>query len=239
MTGPTAGKTAYLGLGSNLGDRLAAMRAAVSALDEHPRIRVDLPCGAGSLYESAAVVPRNEPRLEARAGSRHAAQDDQPPYLNSAVRVETTLSPAELMRAVLDIEASLGRVRPKRAAGFSPRGLRQTPRGAGFPGAPGHGPSTRRWEARIIDIDLLLYDKLVLNDKSLTLPHPRMHERRFVLDPLAEIAGDLLHPTLHATIALLAQELAGSGQGGVLTRLADPHWVQGPAEPGSRGAARR
>ncbi|MHC4696744.1 MAG: 2-amino-4-hydroxy-6-hydroxymethyldihydropteridine diphosphokinase [Planctomycetota bacterium] len=196
MTGPTAGRTAYLGLGSNLGGRLAAMRAAVSALDGHPRIRVDLPHGVGSLYESPAVVPR-------------WAQDEQPPYLNSAVRVETTLLPAELMRAALDIEASLGRVR------------------------------RRRWEPRIIDIDLLLYDKLVLNDKDVTLPHPRMHERRFVLEPLAEVAGDLLHPTLHTTIAVLARELAGGGQGGVLTSLADPQWVKGPAGPDSRVPTRR
>ncbi len=204
MTGPTAGRTAYLGLGSNLGGRLAAMRAAVSALDGNPRIRVDLPCGVGSLYESPAVVLRDEPRvLPARrdVGSLRSSQDDQPPYLNSAVRVETTLSPAELMRTALDIEASLGRVR------------------------------RRRWEPRIIDIDLLLYEKLVLSDKDLTLPHPRMHQRRFVLEPHAEIAGDLLHPTLHATIAVLARDLAAGGQGGVLTRLTDPQWVTGPAEP--------
>ena len=184
MTGPTGSKIAYLGLGSNLGDRLAAMRAAVFALDARPCVRVDLPTGVASLYESAAVVPDSLGR-------------DQPAYLNSAVRVETTLSPHELLRAVLEIEAALGRVRH------------------------------RRWEARSIDIDLLLFDDLVIDDKILTLPHQRLAQRRFVLEPLAEIAAELLHPTLRATIAALAQGLADSGEGGTLTRVADPRWVQG------------
>ncbi len=183
MTGPTGSNIAYLGLGSNLGDRRAAMRASVFALDARPCVRVDLPTGVASLYESAAVVP-------------DSLDSDQPAYLNSALRVETTLSPQELLGAMLEIEAALGRVRHT------------------------------RWEARIIDVDLLLFDDVVIHDKLLTLPHPRLAQRRFVLEPLAEIAGELFHPTLHATVACLARGLADSGEGPAVTRVADPRWVQ-------------
>lgn len=195
MTGPTGSKIAYLGLGSNLGDRRGAMRAAVFALDARPCIRVNLPTGVASLYESAAVVP-------------DSLGGDQPAYLNSALRVETTLSPRELLRAALEIEAALGRVRH------------------------------RRWAARGIDIDLLLFDDVVTDDKHLTLPHPRLAQRLFVLEPLAEIAGELLHPTLHATVACLARGLADSGEGPTLTRVADPRWVQGPGPAGPRDISR-
>jgi 2-amino-4-hydroxy-6-hydroxymethyldihydropteridine diphosphokinase len=178
--------TAYLGLGSNLGDRLSALRAAVRALDEHPRIRVDFDSGVASLYETSPV----------------GGPSGQGLYLNSAVRVQTTLTPEELLTAVLSIEASLGRFR-------------------GEPDGP-----------RIVDIDLLLYEGTVLSDERLSLPHPRMHQRRFVLEPLAEIAADILHPVLRHSVAELArlcrEERSTADQ---VTRIDGPGWYR-EAPPG-------
>jgi 2-amino-4-hydroxy-6-hydroxymethyldihydropteridine diphosphokinase len=136
------------------------MRAAVLDLTNHPQIDVDFAAGLASLYETSPVLLVQ--------GSLLAAP--QPPYLNSAVRLTTTLSPAALLKTAFSIEAALGRTR------------------------------RQRWEPRVIDIDLLLYDDLVTDDDGLTLPHPRLHERRFVLEPLAEIAAGLIHPVLQVSI---------------------------------------
>ena len=100
---------------------------------------------------------------------------DQPDFLNAAALLETTLPPLKLLEALLALEAEMGRDRAT---------------------APPKGP-------RIIDLDLILYDSVVLNTPTLTLPHPAMHLRRFVLAPLAELAPTWPHPTLHRTIAEL------------------------------------
>jgi len=174
-------ETAYLGLGSNLGDRLAAMRAAVAALAEHPRIDVDFQIGIASLFETRAV----------------GGPAGQPDYLNTAVRIETSLAPRDLLEALMAIEARLGRVRRK------------------------------RWEQRVIDIDLLLFDELVVDDVTLSVPHPRMHERRFVLEPLAEIAGDVTHPILGETVTALLRRLRSAGCTGEVNRVRDRDWFSG------------
>lgn len=94
---------------------------------------------------------------------------DQPVFLNQVLEVQSSLAPEEVLRIILDIEHELGRIRYE------------------------------RWGARVIDIDILYFDDLVSDSARLTLPHPRLHERRFTLVPLNEIAPDFIHPRLQKT----------------------------------------
>jgi 2-amino-4-hydroxy-6-hydroxymethyldihydropteridine diphosphokinase len=104
---------------------------------------------------------------------------DQPRFLNAAALLETTLGPEELMQSLLGIEREMGRSRE---------------------GAISKGP-------RVIDLDLLLYGIRILSTADLTLPHPAMHERRFVLAPLSEIAPQMTHPVLKLTVMEMLQRL--------------------------------
>lgn len=106
--------------------------------------------------------------------------DDQPDFINAVAEVETTLAPLQLLHAIQGIENQHGRERP-------------------FPNAP-----------RVLDLDLLLYNNTVMDTNELTLPHPRMHERGFVLLPLAEIAPDLTLPK-YGSVANLAQTCMDQG----------------------------
>lgn len=147
---------AYVSLGSNLGDREAALKGAVSALARDASVQIDR---LSSLYETDPFGP-----------------PPQGPYLNGAVAFETRLPPHELLCLLQQIESEAGRVRE---------------------GVP-------RWSARILDLDILVYGLQTIDDPALQVPHPRMAERAFVLEPLSEIAPRLRHPTTGDSIAELA-----------------------------------
>ncbi len=115
-----------------------------------------------------------------------AEYKDQPWFLNMVLELETTLEPLNLFELLLDIESQMGRTRPE---GSFRRKRNQ------------------RYGPRNIDLDLLLYDDLVLSSDKLTLPHPRMHERRFVLVPLVEIAPQVVHPLLKKNVEKLLEDL--------------------------------
>jgi 2-amino-4-hydroxy-6-hydroxymethyldihydropteridine diphosphokinase len=149
--------TAYIGVGSNLGEREAQIRAGLARLP-----------ALGLRVEAVSSLIETEP-VGAPAG---AAQGK---YLNGVARLSTELTPREVLEALLATERACGRVR---SAGV-------------------------RNEARTLDLDLLLYDDLVLDEPGLTLPHPRLHEREFVLRPLTELAPGLRHPVLGRTMAEL------------------------------------
>jgi 2-amino-4-hydroxy-6-hydroxymethyldihydropteridine diphosphokinase len=151
--------TAYVALGSNLGDRAANIRLATELLNHSDgATRVT---AVSSLLDNPAV----------------GGPEDSPPFLNAAARVETTLGAHALLHRLLDVEREMGRVR------------------------------RTKWEPRPIDLDLLLFGDQVLSSQELIVPHPLMHERRFVLQPLAEIAPDAVHPMLQMTIAGLLADL--------------------------------
>jgi dihydroneopterin aldolase/2-amino-4-hydroxy-6-hydroxymethyldihydropteridine diphosphokinase len=103
-------------------------------------------------------------------------------FINGVVLLETPLPPESLMQRMLDIETTLGRER------------------------------SVKWGPRTIDLDLLAYDQVIMDRPGLILPHPFLEKRRFVLEPLAEIAPDFIHPVLKKTAARLRDELAAEGQ---------------------------
>ena len=146
---------AYVGLGANLGDRETTLRRAVERLGRVDGVEV---VGVSQLVETDPV-----------------GVVDQPRFLNGAVAVETTLSPQELLDALLSVERELGRVR-----------------------------DGERWGPRTLDLDLLVYGDLVVEEPGLRVPHPRLHERRFALEPLAELDPELEVPGRGSVGALLS-----------------------------------
>jgi 2-amino-4-hydroxy-6-hydroxymethyldihydropteridine diphosphokinase len=154
--------TAYIALGSNLGDREGILTAATDLLGRLGRVEA-----CSSLYETEPV-----------------GFHDQPAFLNAVLALETKLEPLPLLHALLAIERELGRDRSQGVV---------------------NGP-------RILDLDLLLMGDMVIVEEELTLPHPALVRRRFVLTPLAEIASQLRHPQRNQTIAELLALLPDEGE---------------------------
>lgn len=150
---------AFIGIGTNLGDRAANFRDAIKRIGALPSTRV---VRQSSIYETEPVG------------------DIQGSFLNGVVEADTALLAGELLRDLLAIERSMGRKRPA--------GVKRT-RTADQP--------------RAIDLDLLFFENQVTDTPTLQLPHPRLHERRFVLAPMAELAPALIHPTLQKSISEL------------------------------------
>lgn len=145
---------AYVGLGANLGPREVTLLRAVDLL---------------AAAEGVDVVAVSRLRETEPVG-----MVDQPPFLNGAVALDTTLSARDLLALLLAVERELGRVR------------------------------TERWGPRTVDLDLLVYGDEVVDQPGLRVPHPRLGERRFALEPLAELAPDLVIPGLGDVAGTLA-----------------------------------
>lgn len=151
--------TAYIGLGSNLGDREDSISKALKMLAETKHIEV---ARVSDLIESAAL-----------------AQADQPEYLNAVAEIKIALTAENLQKILAEIETSLGRVREG------------------------------KWAPRTIDLDLLLFGREVINRPNLTVPHPQMHLRSFVLRGLCQLNSKLLHPVIKESVDKLAARLGG------------------------------
>jgi 2-amino-4-hydroxy-6-hydroxymethyldihydropteridine diphosphokinase len=151
--------TVFLSLGTNLGDRMSHLNAALDTLPPDVQITKKSP-----VYETPPW-----------------GYEDQGPFLNMVVEGQTELEPVALLARLKQMETDLGR-RP-----------------------------SFRWGPRIVDMDILFYDEMVLETPELTIPHPRLQERSFVLVPLADIAPDWKHPVLNKTVRemLAAVDAAG------------------------------
>lgn len=149
-------RIAFIGLGSNLGEREETLQRALELLGGRDGIRL------------VAVSPLRE--------TDPVGYLDQPRFLNGAAQIETDLSPLELLAVLLDVERTLGRVR--------------------------EGP---RFGPRTLDLDLLLYDDEIVDEPGLAVPHPRLHERRFVLEPLTELDPALVVPGRGSVSDLLSE----------------------------------
>ena len=147
---------AYIGIGSNLGDREFNCKQAI-----------------GLLRQKGITVSKESSLYETKPWG----VTDQPLFLNMAIEIETDLKPFELLNTLKDIEKKMGR------------------------------EETFLWGPRIIDLDILLYDNNIVDEKGLRIPHPHMQDREFVLRPLCEIAGDVRHPLLLLSIEELLQRL--------------------------------
>jgi 2-amino-4-hydroxy-6-hydroxymethyldihydropteridine diphosphokinase len=168
MSGLASRRDVHVGLGSNLGDRLRILAAAIADLPRHPDLagRVEV-VRVSRAYETDPVGPPG-----------------QGPYLNAAATLRTDLPPERLLAAFLEVERAAGRDRSTE---------------------PRNGPRT-------LDLDLLLDGATVLDRPGLTIPHPRLRERGFVLIPLAEIAPDAIEPVTGESVQSLLLRLPSPGR---------------------------
>ncbi len=203
-------------LGGNQGDRHALIHRATELI----RQRIGFVALASALYETE---PWGDFEIQ---NSEYEIQN----FLNQALVVDTPLSPHDLLHEALAIEHTLGRRRPTSTGcspcqGELPAGVRGgcsadtvlPLRPSATSPCEGEEPDTpltpasavqrRLYHSRPIDIDIIFYDSEVIDEPDLTVPHPRMHLRRFVLEPLCEVMPDYLHPLLHKTVKQLLTEL--------------------------------
>jgi len=148
---------AYIGLGSNIGNKSENILHALNLLNQNHDIKI---IKISSFYETEPI-----------------GYEDQDWFINAVAELETYISPKRLLGILLGIEQEMGRKREI------------------------------KWGPRIIDLDLLLYNELCLNKPDLIIPHPRMHERAFVLVPLAEIAENAIHPVFNQSIKEILDRL--------------------------------
>ena len=149
---------AFIGIGSNHGDRKANYREACDRMGALPKTRL---MKASSLYES-------EPHGDATTW-----------FVNGVVEIETEFQPDQLLKQLQAIEATMGRKRVK----------------------------GKKWGSRIIDLDILFFDKEVIQKRTLKVPHPELQNRKFVLVPLSELAPQLMHPKLNLSVSELLANL--------------------------------
>jgi 2-amino-4-hydroxy-6-hydroxymethyldihydropteridine diphosphokinase len=149
--------TAYLALGSNMGDRFNHLKKALQLLANEKDIEV---VNTSSIYETDPV-----------------GYEDQDPFLNMVIQVETGLSPEELLKLCLKIENVLGRIREI------------------------------KWGPRTLDLDILMYNQENIETEDLKVPHPRMHQRAFVMIPLLEINQDIHVPKIEKPMTLWVENL--------------------------------
>lgn len=151
--------TVFIALGTNLGKRKANLRAAIKALPPDVTVLAE-----SHVYETPPW-----------------GYEDQPAFLNMAVKAETEMEPEPLLKYLKQLEVELGR------------------------------EQNFRWGPRLIDLDILFYDDLVIDTPPLVIPHPRLHERAFVLVPLADVAPEVVHPVLQRTVSELLTRIDRQG----------------------------
>ncbi len=148
---------AYIGIGSNLGDKLFNCKYSIDKINQLP----------GCNVSAVSAIFKTEP----------VGVTGQPWYANCVVELSTTQGPSQLLNGLLLVESDMGRIRKK------------------------------RWEARIVDLDILLFGQEIIESDNLIIPHPLLHKRQFVLEPLYQLAPDLVHPVLKSTISQLLNKL--------------------------------
>jgi 2-amino-4-hydroxy-6-hydroxymethyldihydropteridine diphosphokinase len=155
-------ETAYIGIGSNLGEPLENCRTAIRLLGGMRGCRIK---DRSRFYQTEPVGVKG-----------------QGWYVNAVVSLWTEMPPRHLLEGLLAVETRMGRVRKE------------------------------KWGARLIDLDLLIHGDRIMDEQGLIVPHPRMHERRFVLLPMIDLAPALVHPVYGKTMAELLDECPGKGQ---------------------------
>ena len=157
----------FIGIGSNLGDRQKNCLRAVELMDRMADCRIT---GYSDWYLTKPV-----------------GVEGQEWYVNGVVSLTTDISPQDLLKRLLKIEANMGRIR------------------------------IERWGPRSIDLDILMFGQEIIQESNLKIPHPRMHLRRFVLEPMTQLAPNLVHPELGLSMKVLLENLPDENQ--VVTRL--------------------